>query len=126
MRKLTGLVALAGLAVATACSDTSGPGTTPQFSRQITFPDLQTTLQGLPATGAARVGIRLPATGLVAREVSLANPDQINRTERLKSRITDLVLAASGDKGTLTLEPGFQVSFSSTGTTFEADSDLTF
>jgi hypothetical protein len=41
MRKLYGLVALAGIALATACTDSSGPSSgTPQFSRQITFPDL--------------------------------------------------------------------------------------
>jgi hypothetical protein len=116
------LAIIAGALLAAACSDGSGPGSPAQFSRQITFPDLQNALQGLPTNGAARAEIKLPASGLVAREVKLEDAQEVNEEEEVKSRITDLVLNAAGDQGTLTLEPGFQVTFT-TATTFE---DLTF
>ena len=120
MRKLYGLVALAGLALATACSDSSGPGATPQFSRQITFPDLQTKLKGLPATGAARAEIELPPTGFVAREVNVEDNEEVDDRESVRGEIT--ALTVSGGNGTLTLAPGFQVTFSAT-TMFETDDD---
>jgi hypothetical protein len=57
MRTTLPLLALAGTVLTAACSDTTGSGGTPQFSRQITFPDLKNTLQSLPVNGA-RAGIR--------------------------------------------------------------------
>ena len=121
MPKLYGLVALAGLVLATACSDSSGPGATPQFSRQITFPDLQTKLKALPATGAARAEIELPPTGFVAREVNVEDNEEVDDRESVRGEIT--ALTVSGGNGTLTLAPGFQVTFSAT-TMFETDDDL--
>src|SRR2546425_12277343 len=122
MRKLYGLVALAGIALATACTDSSGPsGGTPQFSRQISFPDLQTKLQGLPANGAARAEIELPPTGFVAREVNVEDHEEVDDHETVRGEITALTVA--GDHGTLTLAPGFQVTFTST-TMFETGDDM--
>ena len=121
MRTFYGLVALAGIALATACTDSSGPsGGTPQFSRQISFPDLQTKLQGLPASGAARAEIELPPTGFVAREVNVEDHEEVDDHERVRGEITALTVA--GDNGTLTLAPGFQVTFTST-TMFETSDD---
>ena len=123
MRKLYGLVALAGMALATACTDSSGPGSgTPQFSRQITFPDLQTKLQALPATGAARAEIELPPTGFVAREVNVEDHEEVDDRETVRGEIT--ALTVSGDNGTLTLAPGFQVTFTAS-TMFETGDDMT-
>ncbi len=116
------LAMIAGALLGAACRDGSGPGTPAQFSRQITFPDLKNVLLGLPPSGAARAEIELPASGLVAREAKLEDAQEVNEQEEVKSRITDLVLNAAGDQGTLTLEPGFQVAFT-TATKFE---DLTF
>ncbi|HEY3221778.1 MAG TPA: DUF5666 domain-containing protein [Gemmatimonadales bacterium] len=124
MRKLYGLVALAGIALATACTDSSGPsGGTPQFSRQISFPDLQTKLQGLPANGAARAEIELPPTGLVAREVNVEDHQQVDDRETVRGRISALTVDAGGASGTLTLAPGFTVTFTSS-TVFEAGDDM--
>lgn len=117
MRKFYGLLALAGIGLA-ACTDSSGPPSTAgaQFSRQITFPDLKTNLQSLPATGAARAEIELPATGFVAREVSVEDREEVDERESVRGRITALTTNAGG--GTLTLAPGFEVTFSSS-TMFE-------
>ncbi len=126
MRKLLPLLAIAGAFFTAACSDTTSPGAPPQFSKQITFTNLQDALQGLPANGAARVKIELPPSGLIAREVKVKDPQEVNQQERVESRITDLVLNTAGDQGTLTLEPGFKVSFTK-DTKFEAnDTRLTF
>jgi hypothetical protein len=126
MRKALPLLALAGTVLISACSETTGSSGTPQFSRQITFPDLKNTLQGLPVNGAARVRIELPSTGLIARQVKVQDPQDVNSPERVESRITGLVLSAAGDQGTLTLEPGFPVSFTQ-DTKFAADeATLTF
>lgn len=114
MRTFYGLLALAGIGLA-ACSDSSGPSAGPQFSRQITFPDLQNKLQGLPATGAARAEVELPATGFVAREVNVEDREEVDERETVRGRITALTVDAAGGKGTLTLAPGFQVTFTSTG-----------
>lgn len=122
MRLFYGLLTLAGLTLAAACSDSSGPSGTPQFSRQITFPDLKTTLQGLPATGAARAEIALPATGFVARRVGLEDPEEMHDPERVRGSIAAITVDASGNKGSLTIEPGFQVSFTMT-TVFRAADD---
>src|SRR3989442_3734309 len=113
MRKLYGLVALAGIALA-ACTDSSGPsGGTPQFSRQISFPDLQTKLQGLPANGAARAEIELPPTGLVARVVNVEDHEEVDDHETVRGQISALTVDAGGGNGTLTLAPGFQLTFTS-------------
>ena len=112
MRKLFGLLALAALAaLATGCSDSGGPGTSPQFSRQITFPDLQNHLQGLPATGAARAEIDLPPTGFVAHEVNVEDREEVDERETVRGKITALTTNAGA--GTLTLAPGVQVTFTS-------------
>ena len=121
MRNFYGLVAFVAIGVA-ACSDGSGPSATPpQFSRQITFPDLQTKLQGLPATGAARAEIELPPTGFVAREVNVEDREEVDDHETVRGEITALTVA--GDNGTLTLAPGFRVTFTS-GTMFETGDDM--
>jgi len=128
MRKLYGLMAVAGVVLATACTDSSGPsGGTPQFSQQITFPDLQTKLQGLPATGAARAEIELPATGLVAREVNVEDQEELDDRETVRGQISALTVDAGGSSGTLTLAPGFKVTFTSS-TAFETgdETSLTF
>ena len=124
MRNLYGLVAFVAIGVA-ACSDGTGPSAAPQFSRQITFPDLQTKLQALPADGAARAEIELPPTGFVAREVNVEDHEEVDDRETVRGEIT--ALTVSGDNGTLTLAPGFQVTFTSTSM-FETDDDtsLTF
>src|SRR5439155_27156452 len=121
MRNLYVLLAFAGVGLA-ACSDGSGPSAnSPQFSRQITFPDLQNTLQGLPATGAARAEIELPPTGFVAREVNVEDREEVDDHETVRGEITALTVA--GDNGTLTLAPGFRVTFTS-GTMFETGDDM--
>jgi hypothetical protein len=124
MRNFYGLVAFVAIGVA-ACSDGTGPSATPQFSRQITFPDLQTKLNGLPANGAARAEIELPPTGFVAREVNVEDHEEVDDHESVRGEVT--ALTVSGDNGTLTLAPGFQVTFTSTSM-FETDDDtsLTF
>jgi len=125
MRNFYLLLAFAGIGLA-ACSDGSGPSTnSAQFSRQITFPDLQTKLQGLPATAAARAEIELPPTGFVAREVNVEDHEEVGDRESVRGEIT--ALTVSGDNGTLTLAPGFQVTFTST-TMLETgdDTSLTF
>jgi hypothetical protein len=124
MRNFYGLVAFVAIGVA-ACSDGTGPSAPPQFSRQITFPDLQTKLNGLPANGAARAEIELPPTGFVAREVNVEDHEEVDDHESVRGEIT--ALTVSGDNGTLTLAPGFQVTFTSTSM-FETDDDtsLTF
>jgi uncharacterized protein DUF5666 len=123
MRKLYGLVAVAGIVLATACTDSSGPsGGTPQFSQQITFPDLQTKLQGLPATGAARVEIELPPTGLVASEVNVEDHEEDDDRETVRGQISAVTVDAGGSSGTLTLAPGFKVTFASS-TAFETGDD---
>ena len=110
MRNFYGLVAFVAIGVA-ACSDGTGPSAAPQFSRQITFPDLQTKLNGLPATGAARAEIELPPTGFVAREVNVEDHEEVDDHESVRGEIT--ALTVSGDNGTLTLAPGFKVTFTS-------------
>jgi len=120
MRNFYGLVAFVAMGVA-ACSDGSGPSATPQFSRQISFPDLQTKLQGLPANGAARAEIELPPTGFVAREVNIEDNEEVDDRETVRGEIT--ALTVSGDNGTLTLAPGFQVTFTSTSM-FETGDDM--
>lgn len=124
MRNFHGLVAFVAIGVA-ACSDGTGPSAAPQFSRQITFPDLQTKLNGLPANGAARAEIELPPTGFVAREVNVEDHEEVDDNESVRGEIT--ALTVSGDNGTLTLAPGFKVTFTSTSM-FETDDDtsLTF
>ena len=126
MRTTLPLLALAGTVLIAACGDTTGSGGTPQFSRELTFPDLKNTLQGLPVNGAARVKVELPPSGLIAREVKVQDPQDVNAEEEVESRITDLVLTSGGNGGTLTLEPGFRVSFTQ-DTKFGADeATLTF
>ena len=128
MHQRYSLLILAGFALTTACSDANGPhsaGST-AFSRQISFPDLKSTLQGVPTSGAARVALELPATGFVAREVNVQNGEQVNDAERVRSRITALALNAAGDTGTLTLEPGFKVTFTKNSTFEVGDSDASF
>jgi len=126
MRNFYGLLALAGIAL-TACSDSSGPSAGAQFSRQITFPDLRNKLQSLPATGAARAEIELPATGFVAREVNVEDREEVDERETVRGRITALTVDAAGGKGTLTLAPGFQVTFTSSGMFATGDDmNLTF
>src|ERR1041384_5457487 len=124
MRNFYGLVAFVAIGVA-ACSDGTGPSAAPQFSRQITFPDLHTKLNGLPANGAARAEIELPPTGFVAREVNVEDHEEVDDHESVRGEIT--ALTVSGDNGTLTLAPGFKVTFTSTSM-FETDDDtsLTF
>ena len=125
MRNFYVLLAVATVGLA-ACSDGSVPSaTSPLFSRQISFPDLQTKLQGLPATGAARAEIELPPTGFVAREVNVEDHEEMDDRESVRGQIS--ALTVSGDNGTLTLAPGFQVTFTST-TMFETgeDTSLTF
>jgi len=125
MRNFYVLLAFATVGLA-ACSDGSGPSAnSPQFSRQISFPDLQTKLQGLPATGAARAEIELPPTGFVAREVNVEDHEEMDDRESVRGEIS--ALTVSGDNGTLTLAPGFQVTFTAT-TMFETgeDTSLTF
>jgi len=122
IRKFYGLLALAGIGLA-ACTDSSGPPSAgAQFSRQITFPDLQNKLQSLPASGAARAEIALPTTGRVAREVNIEDREEMDDRETVRGRITALTLDAGGDAGTLTLAPGFQVTFTSS-TEFETGDD---
>jgi hypothetical protein len=126
MRRLFVLSAFAGLALTAACSDVTHPGSSPQFSRQITFNDFQNLLGQLPAGAAARVKVELPASGVTAREVKVKDPAEVNEEEQVEGRITALMVNATGDQGTLTLAPGFTVSFT-TGTRFEAGAvDLTF
>jgi hypothetical protein len=120
MRNFYGLVAFVAIGVA-ACSDGTGPSAAPQFSRQITFPDLQTKLQGLPTNGAARAEIELPPTGFVAREVNVEDHEEVDDHESVRGEIT--ALTVSGDNGTLTLAPGFQVTFTAT-TMFETGDDM--
>ena len=120
MRNFYGLVAFVAIGVA-ACSDGTGPSAAPQFSRQITFPDLQTKLQGLPANGAARAEIELPPTGFVAREVNVEDHEEVDDHESVRGEIT--ALTVSGDNGTLTLAPGFQVTFTATSM-FETGDDM--
>ncbi|HLZ46362.1 MAG TPA: hypothetical protein VKQ05_11855 [Gemmatimonadales bacterium] len=127
MQQRYSLLILAGLALATACGDASGPRTSSTaFSRQISFPDLKSTLQGIPTSGAARVALELPATGFVARGVNVQNGEQVNDPERVRSRITALALNAAGDTGTLTLEPGFKVTFTHGSTFAIGDTTGTF
>lgn len=120
MRSFYGLLAFVAIGVA-ACSDGTGPSAAPQFSRQITFPDLQTKLQGLPTNGAARAEIELPPTGFVAREVNVEDHEEVDDHESVRGEIT--ALTVSGDNGTLTLAPGFQVTFTATAM-FETGDDM--
>jgi hypothetical protein len=58
--------------------------------------------------------------------VNVEDLHQVNDREKVRSTITALALDAGGDKGTLTLAPGFQVTFT-TSTELEADdASLTF
>jgi len=111
MRRALPLLALASAVLTAACSDTTGSRGTPQFSRQITFPDFKNTLLGLPVNGAARVKVELSPHGLIAREVKVQDPLDVTSHERVESRVTDVMLSTGGEQGILTLEPGFQVSF---------------
>jgi hypothetical protein len=127
MRNPVGLAAFAAVVLGAACTDVSTrPTTAPQFSKQIAFGDLQNTVSQLSASGATRVRIELPASGVIAREVKAKDPEEVNQEERVSGRITDLAVSAAGDQGTLTLEPGFQVTFTSAARFAADDSDLTF
>lgn len=119
MPKLSALLATAGAVLSVACSDAVSPSTAPQFSKQITFTNLQTVVGQLPVGGAARVEIELPSIGLIAREVKVKDPQEVNQPEGVESRITAIVVTTAGDQGTLTLEPGFKVDFTK-DTKFEA------
>ncbi len=126
MRRLSVLAALAGLILGTACSDLTHPSSPPQFSKQIAFTDLQNTIGQLPANGAARVKIELPASGVIAREIKVKDAAEVNETERVEGRITELVVNTAGNMGTLTLAPGFHVTFTM-DSKFEAGGvELTF
>jgi len=126
MRRLSVLPAFAGVVLSLACNDVTHPSNPAQFSKQIAFTDLQNILGQLPANGAARVKIELPMSGVIAREVKVKDPEEVNENERVESRITGLVVNTAGDQGTLTLEPGLQVTFTA-DTKFEAgEADLTF
>jgi hypothetical protein len=108
---------LAGAVLVSACSDAASPGSPAQFSSQISIADLTNHLQGLAASEAARVELELPATGTVAREVKLKTVQEVDDEDQVESQITALALTADG--GTLTLAPGFGVTFSAS-TQFEA------
>jgi len=123
MRRLSVLPAFAGLVLSLACNDVTHLSNPAQFSKQIAFTDLQAIVGQLPANGAVRVKIELPTSGVIAREVKVKDPEEVNENERVESRIT--VLTVSGNQGTLTLEPGFKVTFTQ-DTKFAANGDLTF
>ena len=126
MRRLSVLPAFAGVVLGLACNDVTHPSNPAQFSKQIAFTDLQAILGQLPANGAARVKIELPMSGVIAREVKVKDPEEVNENERVESRITGLVVNTAGDQGTLTLEPGLHVTFTA-DTKFEAgEAALTF
>ena len=109
MRRLVPLIAIAGTALGVACSDSTSPGGLAQFSRQIDFP----TFSGLAtnATGPIRVKIELVSfDDLVADEVRVRDPQQVNEEEKVESRITGITdlpasLTADNCGGTLTLAP---------------------
>ncbi len=114
-------VILSFLLAACDDSESTGPavGSQPQFSRDITFKEFQDILK---AEGTIRVEIELlPGQPLVAGEVEIETPDEVDDEEELESRI--LSLPGSDCAGTgrilLTLEPA-EVQFSS-ATEFEDD-----
>ncbi|MGH7700754.1 MAG: hypothetical protein ACREMJ_09600 [Gemmatimonadales bacterium] len=121
LTKIVPILTVAGGAVAAACGDGTGPAAAPQFSRQITFPEFGTRL----TQGPARLEIELLPTGLVAREIEIKDPSELNDEEEIESRVTAITVA--GDEGTLTLALGGLAVRFTAATEFEADdADLTF
>jgi len=126
MRRLSVLAAFAGLIVGIACSDITHPSSPLQFSKQIAFTDLNNILGQLPTNGAARVKIELPPSGVIAREVKVKDPEEVNETERVEGRITDLVVTVAGKQGTLTLAPGFHITFTADSKFEAGEVEVTF
>ncbi len=86
----------------TACDNTSsGPRSAlVQFSHDVSLPDVQSQL----VTGPARVEVSVIPGTLIARRVEIEEPDQLNKPERVRSRVT--AITAGTDTATLTLELG--------------------
>ncbi|HVH68427.1 MAG TPA: hypothetical protein VM716_11200 [Gemmatimonadales bacterium] len=87
----------------TACDNTSsGPRSVlpVQFSHEVSLPDLHNQL----VTGTARVAVSVIPGTLTARRVEIEGPDQVNKPERVRSRVT--AITPGTDMATLTLELG--------------------
>lgn len=114
----------------TACSDGTAPADTGGsllFSQEITLPELEQRL----LDGPTRVEIELARDffpdRVVAREVEIETPDELNDDEEIEARIADI--AVTNGEGTLFLEiPGLTVTFDDVTTRFRSEngSDLTF
>lgn len=103
---LTSGAALA-LAVTGACTDVTGPGSSELLQEQ--GMSLNQLNQELGGTAAARVEIGLRENGPVARRVAVKTGDELSEPERLTGMVTGI--AVDGDRGTLTLAYGAQVTF---------------
>lgn len=93
----------------------AGTGQT-QFSKSITFAELQDTLAG----SQARVEIKLLPDSLTAKEVEVKGQDELAKREKIESRI--MAISTDGETGTITLElGGLEIGFSAAGTEFEKE-----
>jgi hypothetical protein len=116
-------VLAASLALALGCSDSAGPGSNnpAQFTQEITYEEFQQTLTlGEPV----RVEIEILTSGgapYVAREVEIAEPEDLADREEVKGRVVALNLTGACE-GTLELElEGVAVEFSEATTQFRRD-----
>lgn len=115
-----------------ACSNEGGGGSTgtgqTQFSKSITFSELQDTL----ASGPARVEISLSSGSLKARRMAAGDPDEtadkmevkgedeLTNMEEIDSPIIAINVDTQAQTGSLTLElNGLIVNFSAAGTEFK-------
>ncbi len=113
--------AMAVLLATAACDSTQNPTlqdptlSAPAFSRQLGLEQFHQQMD----SGPARVRITLEDTGLVARRVQLKRPDQLDKPERIESRIT--AISTSGADSSVTLELGdLRIGFNSS-TRFRAE-----
>ncbi len=104
-----------------------------QFSKQVTFAELQDTITS--SDGEVRVEIRLLSDSLTARKVQVKEPNHITKKEVIESRIT--AINVDGESGTIRLELGepgeaddLTISFSASGTDFKdegsSEEDISF
>jgi hypothetical protein len=94
------------LALLGACTDATGPGANELLQEQaLSMSQFDQQMGGT----AARVEIALRDNGPVARRVAIKTGDELGEPERLLGMVTGI--AVEGDRGTLTLAYGAQVTF---------------
>jgi len=95
------------MAVAAACTDATGPGSTELLQEQaMSLGELNQQMDG---AAAARVEIALRENGPVARRVAIKTGDELGEPERLLGMVTGI--AVEGDGGVVTLAYGVGVTF---------------